>query len=206
MRYFALFVMLFVGIITFGTSPASAQANTETKKYVGKKYVQIKRGDTLSKIAKANNTNYKRLFDANLNIQHPDVIRAGEKVRIPHPKEVLKNRSVAVVQPTAKKVSYNGYKSYKSYKPQSYTRATVSSTGGGAWDRLAACESGGNWSINTGNGYYGGLQFNQATWQSNGGKGYPHQASKAEQIRVAENLRAARGYSPWPACSAKLGL
>lgn len=77
---------------------------------------------------------------------------------------------------------------------------------GGVWDRLAQCESGGNWSINTGNGYYGGLQFNLGTWQANGGQGYPHQASKAEQIRVAENLRAARGFQPWPACSARLGL
>lgn len=69
-----------------------------------------------------------------------------------------------------------------------------------AWDQVAACESGGNWSINTGNGYYGGLQFNLGTWRSNGGGGYPHQASKAEQIRVATNLYNARGSSPWPHC------
>lgn len=77
---------------------------------------------------------------------------------------------------------------------------------GSVWDRLAQCESGGNWAINTGNGYYGGLQFDLQTWHANGGSGYPHQNSRAEQIRVAENLRAARGFAPWPACSAKLGL
>lgn len=77
---------------------------------------------------------------------------------------------------------------------------------GNVWDRLAGCESGGNWAINTGNGYYGGLQFDLQTWQAWGGTGYPHQNSRAEQIRVAENLRAARGYAPWPACSRKLGL
>jgi uncharacterized protein YabE (DUF348 family) len=82
-----------------------------------------------------------------------------------------------------------------------------SSGGGGVWDRLAACESGGNWSINTGNGYYGGLQFSLSTWRSFGGSGYPHQASKGEQIAVATKLRdASGGYGAWPACSRKLGL
>ena len=78
---------------------------------------------------------------------------------------------------------------------------------GGVWDRLAQCESGGNWSINTGNGYYGGLQFSLGTWQAYGGSGYPHENSKAEQIRIAEKVRDARGhYGDWPACARKLGL
>ena len=74
------------------------------------------------------------------------------------------------------------------------------------WDRLAECESNGNWSINTGNGYYGGLQFSQSSWQAAGGSGMPHQASKAEQIRVAENLHSMQGWGAWPSCSAQLGL
>ncbi|WP_408898252.1 ubiquitin-like domain-containing protein [Nocardioides sp. R1-1] len=83
----------------------------------------------------------------------------------------------------------------------------VIESGNTVWDRLAQCESGGNWHINTGNGYYGGLQFNLGTWRSNGGTGYPHQASREEQIRVATRLRdAAGGYGPWPGCAAKLGL
>ena len=68
------------------------------------------------------------------------------------------------------------------------------------WDRIAKCESGGNWSINTGNGYYGGLQFNLATWRSVKGTdfaAYPHQASRAEQITVANRLYALRGLQPW---------
>ncbi len=81
---------------------------------------------------------------------------------------------------------------------------------GSVWDRLARCESGGNWSINTGNGYYGGLQFDKATWSSNGGTRYapyPHQASREEQITVAQRVRDARGgYGAWPSCSARLGL
>jgi LysM repeat protein len=75
-----------------------------------------------------------------------------------------------------------------------------------AWDRLAQCESGGNWSINTGNGYYGGLQFNPTTWRAFGGTGMPHQASRAEQIAVAERTLAAQGWNAWPACSRKMGL
>ncbi|WP_447643509.1 transglycosylase family protein [Nocardioides zeae] len=75
------------------------------------------------------------------------------------------------------------------------------------WDRLAQCESGGNWAINTGNGYYGGLQFNLQTWRAYGGTGYPHQNSRAEQIRIATKLRDARGgYGAWPGCASKLGL
>ena len=74
------------------------------------------------------------------------------------------------------------------------------------WDRLAECESGGNWSISTGNGYYGGLQFSQGSWQAAGGSGNPANASLEEQIRVAENLRSQQGWGAWPACSSKLGL
>ena len=68
------------------------------------------------------------------------------------------------------------------------------------WDAIAACESGGNWSINTGNGYYGGLQFNLGTWRANGGSGMPHLASRSEQIRVAENVLHRQGRGAWPVC------
>ena len=68
------------------------------------------------------------------------------------------------------------------------------------WDAIAACESGGNWAINTGNGYYGGLQFSPSTWSSNGGTGMPNQASRAEQIRIAENVLRTQGIGAWPVC------
>ncbi len=86
--------------------------------------------------------------------------------------------------------------------------ATTNYAGGGTvWDALAQCESGGNWAINTGNGYYGGLQFNLGTWQAYGGSGYPHQNSREAQIAVAERLRAATGgYGSWPGCASSLGL
>lgn len=72
--------------------------------------------------------------------------------------------------------------------------------------RLRACESGGNYRINTGNGYYGAYQFDVSTWRSVGGTGRPDQASPATQDALASRLQAQRGWSPWPSCSAKLGL
>jgi uncharacterized protein YabE (DUF348 family) len=75
------------------------------------------------------------------------------------------------------------------------------SGGSSIWDRIAACESGGNWSINTGNGYYGGLQFSLSTWQAYGGSGRPDQNSREAQIAVAERVAAAEGgYGAWPVC------
>ncbi|WGX97893.1 resuscitation-promoting factor [Nocardioides sp. L-11A] len=83
----------------------------------------------------------------------------------------------------------------------------VIESGNTVWDRLAQCESGGNWRINTGNGYYGGLQFSLGTWRANGGTGYPHQASRETQIAIATRLRdRSGGYGAWPGCAAKLGL
>ena len=73
------------------------------------------------------------------------------------------------------------------------------------WDRVAQCESGGDWSINTGNGYYGGLQFTLSTWHAYGGSGNPADASKATQIAVAEKVLAGQGWGAWPVCSVKAG-
>ena len=74
------------------------------------------------------------------------------------------------------------------------------------WDDLAECESGGNWSINTGNGFYGGLQFTLSSWRAVGGTGRPDQNSREEQIFRAEKLKDIQGWGAWPACSRKLGL
>lgn len=79
----------------------------------------------------------------------------------------------------------------------------------GTWDRVADCESSGNWRINTGNGYYGGLQFSQSTWTAYRPSGYPSRAdlaSKAQQITVAERVLKAQGPGAWPVCSRKAGL
>ena len=80
----------------------------------------------------------------------------------------------------------------------------VSSATAGAdsvnWDAIAACESGGNWSIDTGNGHYGGLQFKQSTWTAHGGVGNPATAPREEQIRVAERVLRTQGLKAWPKC------
>ncbi|MFE5838884.1 transglycosylase family protein [Arthrobacter sp. NPDC056493] len=84
--------------------------------------------------------------------------------------------------------------------------ATPAATSASTWDSLAQCESGGNWSTNTGNGFSGGLQFTPQTWAAYGGTGSPQNASRAQQIAVAEKVQASQGWGAWPACSAKLGL
>lgn len=77
------------------------------------------------------------------------------------------------------------------------------------WEALAQCESSGNWSINTGNGYHGGLQFLPSTWTGFGGEKYApyaYMATKEQQIEIAKKVQAAQGWGAWPACTAKLGI
>ncbi|MFI6684683.1 transglycosylase family protein [Streptomyces sp. NPDC050485] len=79
---------------------------------------------------------------------------------------------------------------------------------GGVWDRIAQCESGGDWHINTGNGYYGGLQFDAGTWRAHGGGAYAStadRASRAEQIAIATKVQRSQGWGAWPACSRSAG-
>jgi hypothetical protein len=84
--------------------------------------------------------------------------------------------------------------------------AVPTATSTGTWDALAQCESGGNWSTNTGNGFTGGLQFTDSTWAAYGGTGSAANATREQQIAVAENVQASQGWGAWPACAAKLGL
>ncbi|HVN11046.1 MAG TPA: transglycosylase family protein [Kineosporiaceae bacterium] len=89
------------------------------------------------------------------------------------------------------------------------TATSASAAPASAWDQLAGCESGGNWHINTGNGFYGGLQFTTSTWRAFGGSAYAPRAdlaSRSQQIAVAERVLAGQGWGAWPACSAKLHL
>jgi hypothetical protein len=79
-------------------------------------------------------------------------------------------------------------------------------TNADVWERLAQCETHANWSADTGNGYFGGLQFNQSAWESTGGSGNPAAASKDEQIMRGKILQERRGWGPWGGCSKKLGL
>jgi uncharacterized protein YabE (DUF348 family) len=91
-------------------------------------------------------------------------------------------------------------------KPSTSKSSGGSTPSGSVWDKLAQCESGGNWSINTGNGYYGGLQFSLSTWRAYGGSGMPNKASREQQIAIAKKIQADAGWGAWPACSRKIGL
>ncbi len=77
------------------------------------------------------------------------------------------------------------------------------------WNRLAQCESSGRWHINTGNGYFGGLQFSASTWKAFGGRKFArnaHRAKKVEQIKIAERVRRHQGWGAWPTCSRRIGM
>ncbi len=74
------------------------------------------------------------------------------------------------------------------------------------WDAVADCESGGDWSADTGNGFYGGLQFKQSTWDKNGGVGSPAKASREQQIAVANRVLATQGTEAWPKCGPNQAL
>ena len=87
--------------------------------------------------------------------------------------------------------------------PLSIAAGQAQAQGSVNWDAVAQCESGGNWAIDTGNGYQGGLQFSPSTWAANGGSGSAANASREEQIRVAENVLQSQGITAWPVCGPK---
>ncbi len=193
-----------------------AATNTNETTVTQPVIVEVKKGDSLSKIAKNQATTYTRIFDANTEVSDPNVIYPGQKLRIPDASEQLVARTAAVVsapvaQATPKKAAAPKQKATTS-KPKQKTApskaqsAPANAVSGNVWDQLARCESGGNWAINTGNGYYGGLQFTAATWKAVGGSGLPHQASREEQIMRGQILQARSGWGQWPACTKKLGL
>ncbi|MEA5154437.1 ubiquitin-like domain-containing protein [Raineyella sp.] len=128
------------------------------------------------------------------------ITRAPKPEPVAAPKPAPKpTTSSSTTTSTAKKATTSTTKS-------SGSSSSSSSAPAGVWDQIAQCESGGNWAINTGNGYYGGLQFNLSTWRAYGGSGLPSSASKAEQIAIATKVQAAQGWGAWPACTSKLGL
>lgn len=211
MRILALSVAAVLGTIVLGSSGTVAHAapvTQEMKNESAAKMVEIQPGDNLSKIATDQASTVQRLYDANEKIDNPNLIFPGDELRVPAADEVLTTRPMpaeAVAAPVvAAPASATQYTpAVRSAAPR-VAAAPVAS--GSVWDQLAACESGGNWAINTGNGYYGGLQFTVASWQAAGGSGLPSNASREEQIQRGEVLLARQGWGAWPACAAKLGL
>lgn len=204
----AIAVALFSGLV-IGVPTASAQAEDNK--------VSVVAGDTLSSIAQAHGTDYVRVFNANEHIAHPDVIDVGQEVRIPGVDEELPDRfgalvpvqTVQTVQPVAPVYQPAQTNTYQAPAPTPQPVAAPAVSSGSTWDALAQCEAGGNWNINTGNGYSGGLQFHPQTWTGHGGGAYAPTAAGAtreQQIAIAEKVLASQGWGAWPACSAKLGL
>ena len=152
------------------------------------RYHRVEPGDTAASIASAYGLASKwRVYDANPIIVDPDQPPVGAWLYIPHPSMSPQAR------PRPGQPGYTGEPS-----------ATV--VVDNIWLQLSACESSGNWGIDTGNGYYGGLQFTLSSWRAVGGAGYPHQAHPMEQIARADYLQRIQGWKAWPMCAGKLGL
>lgn len=189
------------------SKPATAKVQLASKETPAPtpqpKTVTVEPGDYLTKIADDNQTTSLRLFYANTDISNPDLIYPNQQLRVPDasedlaPRDVPANQQIATPTPATATAQASATRS---------TVAAPSVAGGSVWDSLAACESGGNWAINTGNGFYGGLQFTLGSWQAVGGSGLPSDASREEQIMRGQLLQARGGWGNWPACSAKLGL
>jgi hypothetical protein len=187
-----------VGLVGFG-STAGAQTPNEHV---------VQPGETLSILAP---TNWAEVAAGN-GISNPDLIYVGQVIDLDATAPAAATSSSDSSQGSSADDDYDESSSGSSESSESSgsneaASAPASSSGGsGVWDQLAECESGGNWSISTGNGYHGGLQFAQESWNAAGGSGNPADASREEQIRVAENLQASQGWGAWPSCSSQLGL
>ena len=134
-------------------------------------------------------------------------MKAGVTKVVRHGKPGVRNVTLVFVFQNGRLASKHVTQQHVLKKPRAKVVRVGTKVPDGPWDRLAQCESGGNWHINTGNGYYGGLQFSLGTWHAYGGTGLPSQHSRENQIAIATKLRkASGGYGAWPACAARLGL
>lgn len=198
-------------LIGLGGASASADVPTGAGGPVSHN-VTVQSGDSLTTIAQTNATTYVRIYDANTNINNPDLIYPDQVIRIPANSEQLADRAlpsdapVATVAPTPAPVTNDQVVAPAPVAPAVVATPVAYTGGGSVWTSLANCESSGNWAIDTGNGFYGGLQFTLSSWEAVGGSGYPNNASPSEQIARAEILQSRQGWGAWPACSAKLGL
>jgi len=197
-------------------TPVETPAPAATQTYT------VAPGDSLTRIGKRfglmGASDWRRLYDANPQIVIPDLIDVGTVLTIPAADAVLDRRALPAPPPPPAPVAAPRRRGASSAQAASQAaparsagRSAAPATpaapaGTGVWDQLAQCESGGNWSINTGNGYHGGLQFSQSSWQAVGGSGSASQASREEQIARAEQLQAQQGWGAWPSCSSQLGL
>lgn len=198
-----IFVLGLFGLLVL--LPSGAKAAEPNPSY------SVVAGDSLSLVAtKHSLPNWKLVWDANPSLDNPDQLNVGQILVIPSkeavaPRELPGGYGVVSSAPV-------------SYQKSSYTKRTTTArrttanvatqqpAGDDAWAKLRACESGGNYNINTGNGYYGAYQYNNGTWNNYGGYARADLAPAAVQDAKARETQASRGWNPWPACSSKLGL
>ncbi len=209
-RYLPHTVRLSVVLGLSGAVLISAFALPAAAATSGKKAYVVRAGDSLSGIAGKQGLGtggWRLIYDANASIKNPDLIFPGQNLVIPPKNARLAHRPLPTLQPLQVRQQGSDSQSRQhATSTSNRSRRSSSIAGGGVWDRLAQCESGGNWSTSTGNGYYGGLQFTPGSWHAAGGSGMPNQASREEQIRVAQQLQQRQGWGAWPTCSSKLGL
>ena len=172
----------------------------------------VQQGDSLSAIAAhtyGKAADWPAVWWVNRHqVANPNLITAGQRLRLPAsgqvPAWMARAAQAAIPAPPPAPAAVSVTQASPP-AAASVSTAAPASSGGANWSAIAACESGGNWSADTGNGFYGGLQFTEQTWLGYGGGQYAssaNQATKAQQIAVAERVLAGQGIGAWPTCGA----
>jgi LysM repeat protein len=173
----------------------------------------VRPGDSLSAIAAhtyGSTADWPAVWWANRRqVTNPNIIAVGQRLRLPAsghvPSWMAKAALAATGSAAPAPVASANAPSAAAPAAQQAADPAPASSGGANWAAIAACESGGNWSANTGNGFYGGLQFTEQTWLAYGGGQYAasaNLATPAEQMAVADRVLAAQGIGAWPVCGA----
>ena len=175
----------------------------------------VRQGDTLSAIAAHayhNAADWPAVWWANRRrVHNPNMIAAGLRLQLPasgHVTAAVARAARAAIPASdpAPAAAAASVRQAAAPAAASVSAAVPASSGGVNWSAIASCESGGNWSANTGNGFYGGLQFTEQTWLAYGGGQYASSANlatPAEQIAVAQRVLAGQGIGAWPVCGAR---
>lgn len=210
-----------VGLVALGGVAAADSGETYEVAFASERSVPdddvvvVESGDVLAAIAADvgldETDGWRVLFDANPDLDDPDLIVPGQELTVPEEGAELEPRegTAAASEETSGPAEGGDEAAASASSDPEPAPSTSGTVPGSTWDALAQCESSGKWSTNTGNGYYGGLQFHPQTWAAHGGHAYApnaHQASREQQIAVAERVLQSQGWGAWPSCSAQVGL